>query len=452
MRGIGLKIFLSFWLIFAVLIASFAILPNRVSSVRVSDHVRQHGLVAASVLEDAGAFGCAQMTAAVERGTRIRLVLVDSDAIPLCPLDATGLSIFQPLLSTHGDGVQTAGDATLAVVDIQTPAGKSLRAAGRTLPGFSAVPVRPPVPWRALGLAILVSGLVCLLVARHLARPLQFLRDASNRLASGQLQARAGPPGETRHDEIGDVVRAFNSMAGRIEALLHAQGQILSDISHELRSPLARVSVALELARRKAGEAAGVELDRIEVESDRMNELIGRVLALSRAEQDPAARKTSVRLRLLIGDIVADASYEAAQQLKSVSFQHTADPQVSGDPALISSAVDNIVRNAVRYTPQRGRVEVTLTADANAAVIVVRDHGPGVPASGLERIFSPFHRVESSRTRTENDAGVGLGLSIARRAVEVHGGTIAAENAPGGGLRITIRVPLERQVPKFKTH
>jgi two-component system sensor histidine kinase CpxA len=439
-RGIGLKIFLSFWLIFAVLIASFAILPNRVSSVRFSDHVRQHGLVAAAILEKDGASACAQVTAAVERGTRIRLVLLDGDAIPRCPVDAT-LAIFEPLLSSHGDVVQTVREATLAIVDIQTPAGTPLRAAGRTLPGFSAVPVRPPVPWGDLGLAILVSGLVCFLVARHLARPLQLVRDASNRLASGQLQARAGPAGEKRHDEIGDVVRAFDSMAGRIEALVHAQAQILSDISHELRSPLARLSVALELARRKAGAAAGPELDRIEVESDRMNELIGRVLALARTEQDPAAKKKSVRLRLLIGDIVADASYEATQQQKSVSFQPLTDPQVCGDPALISSAVDNVIRNAVRYTPQQGNVDVTLTADGTAALIIVRDHGPGVPSAELERIFSPFHRVEPSRTRTESDAGVGLGLSIARRAVEVHGGTLTAENAPGGGLRITIRLP-----------
>ena len=442
MRGIGLKIFLSFWLIFAVLIASFAILPDRVSSVRFSDHVRQHGLVAAAALEGADASKCAEVTAAVERGTRIQLLLVDERAMPVCPVDTPNLGAFRPLLSTHGDVVQNTGDLAIAVVGVQTPRGRRLRAAGRTLPGFSAVPIRPPVPWRPLGLGILVSGLVCFLVARHLVKPLQLVREASNRLAAGQLQARAGSTGRNRQDEIGDLVRAFDSMAGRIEALVHAQGRILSDISHELRSPLARLSVALELARRKSGEAAASELDRIQVESDRMNELIGRVFALARAEQNPSARRTSINLRYLVGDVVADATYEAQEQQKSVSFQPRANPQIFGDPELITSAVDNVTRNAIRYTSARGAVDVILDRHADTALIVVRDHGPGVPASELERMFSPFHRVEASRTRVERAAGVGLGLAIARRAIEVHGGTIAAENALDGGLRVTIRIPI----------
>jgi two-component system, OmpR family, sensor histidine kinase CpxA len=440
--GIGLKIFLSFWLIFAMLIALFAILPSRFPGVRFSDHVRQHGLVAAAALEDSGPSACAQIAAAIERGTGIQLLLLDDEAVPLCSTSGAELEIFEAVLSARGDLAQSSGDTTVAIVQIVTPRGRSLRAAGRAPPGFSAVPVRPPVPWGSLGLTILVSGLVCFLVARYLAKPLQLVRDASNRLALGQLQARAGPTGEKRHDEIGDLVRAFDSMAARLEALVHAQGQILSDISHELRSPLARLSVALELARRKSGQTAAAELDRIQVESDRMNELIGRVLALARAEQDPNARTSSINLRYLVGDVVADASYEAQQDHKSVSFQPRADPEIVGDPELVASAIDNVIRNAVRYTPAQGTVEVTLSGDAHAAVIVVRDHGPGVPAAELERIFSPFHRVDASRTRAENDAGVGLGLAIARRSIDVHGGSITAENAPDGGLRVTIRLPI----------
>jgi two-component system sensor histidine kinase CpxA len=231
-------------------------------------------------------------------------------------------------------------------------------------------------------------------------------------------------------------------MAARIEALVHAQGRILSDISHELRSPLARLNVALELARRKAGESARPDIERIEIEAERMNELIGRVLMLARAEQRPGASMTSIDLRSLVGDIAADASYEAQQQQKTVSFQSLAEAQVQGDAELLSSAVENVIRNAVRYTPQQSAVDVTLSSDGEAALVVVRDHGPGVPEAERERIFSPFHRVEPSRTRTDSDAGVGLGLSIARRSVEVHGGTITAENAAGGGLRVTIRIPL----------
>jgi two-component system sensor histidine kinase CpxA len=361
----------------------------------------------------------------------------------VCPAEASDLAAFRSLLTDHDDVVLRSEGSTLAVIGIQTRGGRPFRAAARTLPGFGAVPVRPPVPWGPLGVTILVSGLVCFLVARYLAKPLQLVREASNRLASGQLQARAGPTGQKRKDEIGDLVRAFDSMAGRLEALVHAQSRILSDISHELRSPLARLSVALELARRKSGDVAASELDRIEIESDRMNELIGRVLALARTEQQPGAPTVSIDLHDLVEEVVADASYEARQQHKSVTFESAANPQVSGDPTLLASAIDNVVRNAVRYAPPDGTVEVTLAIDGEVALVVVRDHGPGVPSSDLERIFSPFHRVEPSRTRIESDGGVGLGLSIARRAIEIHGGTITAEHADGGGLRVAMRIPLD---------
>jgi len=340
-----------------------------------------------------------------------------------------------------GDDLRTDASGAIALVSVQGPSGAAFTAVGASLPGFDTVPIRPSFPYGPVSLAILVSGIVCFAVARYLARPLERVRDASYRLAAGDLQARVGPSVGARRDEIGDLVRDFDAMAARIEALVHAQGQLLSDISHELRSPLARLNVALELARRKAGPDAHVDLDRIEREADRMNDLVGRVLALARAEGNPASDATApVEIGDLVRHVTEDADYEAERQQKSVTLRVAAEPTVNGDAHLVASAVENVLRNAVRYTPERTTVEVVVDATDREAVITVRDHGSGVPPAELERIFAPFHRVEPARPR--ESGGVGLGLAIARRAIAVHGGRISAENVPDGGLRVIIRLPL----------
>ncbi len=418
MRGIALKIFLSFWLIFAMLIAAFAVLPDDGAGVRFADHLKQHGIVAAGLLEREGAAACAAYVAATADRARVEMTLLDASGRTVC-------------------GQQPAGDATTSAI---ATANATFRVAGSPLPGFSDLRVWPPFPYFPLLLTIVVSGVVCFWMARSLARPLQDVRDASRRLADGDLQARAGADTAARRDEIGDMGQAFNTMAERIEALVNAQGQLLSDISHELRSPLARLNVALELARRKAGPAANADLLRIETEADRMNDLIERVLTLARAEYDDTVSSAEVfALVDVVRDVADDAKFEAAQQQKSVVLEVDAAPLASGRPALIASAVDNLVRNAVRHTPAGSTVHVVVRATADTAVIDVRDHGPGVPAAELERIFAPFHRVEAGRS--PQSGGVGLGLAIARRAVAVHHGTIAATNAPDGGLRVTITLP-----------
>jgi len=179
--------------------------------------------------------------------------------------------------------------------------------------------------------------------------------------------------------------------------------------------------------------------------------LIGRVLALARAERLEAAEAAEAfDLNEIVRRVTDDAQYEAQRQHKSVAFRTAATPRVNGDPRLIASAVDNVVRNAVRHTPERSTVDVVLDFRDQEAVITVRDHGPGVPASELERIFSPFHRVETARNR--ETGGVGLGLAIARRAIEIHRGSITAENSSDGGLRVTIRLPLEHSASRATGH
>jgi len=437
-RGIALKIFLSFWLIFAVLIATFALLSDSGSDVRFQDHLRSQGTIASRLLEQHGVAGCNEYVATVAASTGLRLALFDTESTAVCSAPGDDLTDLQQYARTGIAPATTTG--ARGRVSVHAPSGQIFAVAGHALPRFTEQAVGPTFPYRALAYAIVLSGFVCFVMARYLARPLQLVRRASRHLAEGDLHARVGRAVGERHDEIGDLVRDFDVMAERIEELVHAQNQLLSDISHELRSPLARLNVALELARRKATPDVERDLGRIETEAERMNELIGRILALARAESDPQAAMSPVDLTALVQQVTADARYEAQRQDKHVEFQPTATPVVQADAALIASAVDNIVRNALRHTPDHTTVTVKLSATDREALINVRDHGPGVPLSELERIFSPFHRVERERTR--ETGGVGLGLAIARRAVAVHDGTIAAENAPDGGLLVTIRLPL----------
>ena len=243
-----------------------------------------------------------------------------------------------------------------------------------------------------------------------------------------------------RRDEIGDLVRDFDAMAERLDLLVSAQRQLLSDISHELRSPLARLQVAVELARRKAGPDAENHLNRIEVEGTRMNDMIGQILTLARANSDRPPITEQIDLSEVVQLVAADTDYEARQTGREVRVRKTQEAIVLGDAALLASAIENVVRNGCRYTPPGTSVNISLERTATHGRIVVRDQGPGVPADESERIFLPFHRVGTSRDR--DSGGVGLGLSIAARAVQAHGGSIRAINADGGGLEVSIDIPL----------
>lgn len=420
MHGIAFKIFLSFWTICAVLIASIALLPNPGVDVRLNDHVRLAATAAATLLEQQGTPACRQLAAALEQNGQMRLTLSDASGAIVCASP------------THPEGDRAI---TLTVA---TPRQAMFRARGAPGPAFADIGV-PPFPFRAVGLAIVISGIVCFAMARYLAAPLRRIRDASHRLAGGELHARAGSHVGVRRDEIGDLVRDFDAMAERIEDLVRTQTQLLSDISHELRSPLARLHIALELARLRGGTDTP-ELDRIETEALRMNELIGRLLALVRAESGVAYEQEEVDLGAIIRQVTDDADYEAQRHGRSVELRIDAAPIIRGDSRLIGSAVDNVVRNALRHTREDTAVEVTLSQETDCVAIAVRDHGPAVPAGELTRIFSPFYRVERARNR--QTGGVGLGLAIAKRAVASHGGDIRAAIHSEGGLVVTITLPL----------
>ncbi|GAC1513350.1 MAG: ATP-binding protein [Terriglobales bacterium] len=301
-------------------------------------------------------------------------------------------------------------------------------------------------PWLGILVAILSSGLVCSVLARYLTTPIVRLRAATQKLASGDLTARAGVP-HGRHDEIGELVRDFDRMAERLENLVNAQNRLLTDISHELRSPLARLNVALELARQRSGSEAVSALQRINRESNRLNELIGRLLTVARLESGEAAvPKDEVHLGELIREVVKDATFEAQTRRCRINCTIVNDCVLQGDAGLLQSAVENVVRNAMRYTTEGSDVEVRLECDhvsiGEAAVLTVSDSGPGVPEEALAKLFRPFYRIDDSRER--GTGGAGLGLAITERAVRLHGGLVRALNRSEGGLRVEIWLPMVR--------
>jgi signal transduction histidine kinase len=283
-------------------------------------------------------------------------------------------------------------------------------------------------------IVLAIAALLCYALAFYLTSPLRGLQRALDLFGRGDLGARAE---EKRRDELGELAGTFNRMAERIQTLLAAERRLLLDISHELRSPLARLSVAVELAR--SGDPSGLPLDRIQKEADRLNALIGQMLEVTRLEGDPAHRRQErVQLDDLVGGLVDDCSIEARARGCSLALNHPARVSVDGDSELLRRAIENVVRNAIRYAPRESNVEVALENGGGRARVRVRDYGPGVPEEALPHLFDPFYRVDSDRNR--GSGGVGRGLSIARRAVELHQGTLKASNA-GPGLLVEIELP-----------
>jgi signal transduction histidine kinase len=308
------------------------------------------------------------------------------------------------------------------------------------------------VPSTGLMIGIITSGLVCYLLSWYLTKPIVRLRTATRQLAAGDLSARTGARANAGRDEVAGLMRDFDAMAERIETLLNAQSRLLNDISHELRSPLARLNVALGLARQRAGGESTEMLDRIEMEASRLNELIGRILTLARLEDgEQLVPQTPVPLAELVESVVEDAEFEAqARHCHVHAAIASGDWEVRGNPSLLHSAIENVVRNAIRYTQEGTSVDVDLRREARAgtseAVLRVSDSGPGVPSDALTKLFQPFYRLDEARGRMTG--GVGLGLAITERAVRFHGGKVTAFNRESGGLMVEIRLPLLPAAPQ----
>ncbi|WP_348263340.1 ATP-binding protein [Telmatobacter sp. DSM 110680] len=298
-----------------------------------------------------------------------------------------------------------------------------------------------------LPVAIAIGGLTTFVLVLIFTRPVVRLREAALQLAQGNLSARVREPGKRsrifKGDEFDALVDGFNHMAERLESLVNAQKLLLRDVSHELRSPLARLSVALELSREDADSTMNTHLNRIERETERLNQLIGQLLTLSSMEAAEGLDKIErVSMKMLLEEMTPDATYEAQQRDASVALDALCDFVVEGRRELLYRAIENVVRNAVRYTQPGTQVEIRLSRDneRHMVVIEVSDRGPGIPESEVASIFRPFYRVDAARSA--QTGGFGVGLAIAERAIKLHNGQIRASNRAGGGTTIQISLPL----------
>jgi two-component system OmpR family sensor kinase len=318
------------------------------------------------------------------------------------------------------------------------------------LPEHEFRPNRRRAPWD-IPHEIIILGVIggltfAAVLAWYLARPIHRLRRGFGRLAAGDFAVRLSDDMGRRRDELADLATSFDQMAARLQHLVQAREQLLHDVSHELRSPLARLQLAVGLAR-QAPHKIAPSLDRIESEGQRLDDLVGELLTLSRVEAGARDGESYFDAHALILALISDAQFEAqASHIKVIApgiTENSEGPTLRGNPRLVRRALENVIRNALRFSPQGGTVEVTVTPQDNengfpVLAITIGDQGPGVDPNTLGRIFDPFVRGPNARA----DSGFGLGLSIARRTIEAHGGAITAHNRTPSGLCVTVTLPL----------
>ena len=457
-RSLFFKIFISFWITMALIIgalnlmfrlANMESLPERATKGAFGEALTLYAEQAARVYEREGSKGLSDLARRSARESTSEIYLFDENGKALGSQPPE--NVRQVVMNVVKNGAPERPPIPLFVAGVA----RSVWARHVTLPDgaryiFAARFSRPgsPPPFlsaQRIAVAILIVGLVCYLLGLYLTSPLKKLQSTVKSFAEGNLNVRVSPELGNRGDELADLGREFDHMAERIEALISSQKRLLADISHELRSPLARLSVALELARKNVVDGRPTPaLDRIEQESDRMNQLVGQLLTLTRLESGAErVPPETVALEDLLQQVIDDADFEAKSLGKRVHAIHMDQCRVKGSSELLQRRGKRD-SNSIRYTAEGTAVEVSLNWRLDTAVLTVRDHGPGVPEEDLRHIFEPFYRVSEARERSSG--GVGLGLSIADRTVKLHGGVIRAENK-SDGLLITLDLPLAPSLP-----
>src|ERR1700683_409070 len=457
MRTLFLKIFLSFWLamvlVSGTLIYSVVTTQSQFTLSRSEQSDRTLIPIvaarAADVLDDHGMGALADYLTSLQTTLSWQAFLFDDEGKEILsqPTPAEADAIAQKALQANDtEFLVSHGIKYVARRTTGSTGTRYVFVTGMKLQSVASV-LRAPLGIQILRGAtiLLIAGLVCFWLARYITAPIRHLRTATHRLATGNLSARVGGYDERRKDELADLSRDFDHMAEQIESLLKSQRRLISDISHELRSPLTRLCVALGLARRHAGPEFSSALDRIDLESERLNHLIGSLLELARLESGAEVLEGEpIELHSLVQEIVADADYDAQSRNRHVRIVSCDSCAITGDAQLVRAAAENVIRNAVSHTEEGTQVDVVLKHVPNSqggdAVIRVRDHGKGVPEAFLADIFLPFYRVGDARERSAG--GSGLGLSITDRAVRLHGGSVNAENCADGGLVVELRFPL----------
>ena len=479
MRSTFVKIFLSFWLTeFLILICTVFILYRQFES-NEAVYTSMFAMILSNARLSVNAYesgGCKALDAVPKvfplehpEPADEPAILFDPAGQPLCQQVDVGRFARQ-LDAIRKDGFLIAereGKGYLEGISVKNAHGQRYFYLMRgTYPTEIYIPYREELPRMLIGL--IVSVLVTFGITMVITRPIGSLREAARQLAAGNLRARAkwpkGKPNRETGDELWGLVYDFNEMADRMESLVDAQMLLLRDVSHELRSPLARLSVALELAREEAnsGKESGMrpglenQLDRIERETERLNSLIGQLLSLSHLESTTRLPdRLRVSIKCVVTDLLPDMEYEAQRRNCGVKFLNggragtgaEANGEVLGSPELLGRAVENVIRNAIAYTAEGTAVEIRLYEETRLgtrfAVLQVQDHGPGVPEAALKSIFRPFYRLDLSRQRSTG--GYGVGLAITERAIRLHGGAVTARNAIDGGLLVEMRLPVAEE-------
>lgn len=447
-QSLFLKIFFWFWATAIVtgiaLVITFIFGPGRVPSrwhSSLSDTARSSGMIALAELERGGVPAASSYIERFERDTQLHACLFDSNGIPVA---GSGCETFAEMRSRVTRSRSSEFGVKYGIVRV------ALMLPGSGGNDYIFATELPAGPRAAFGMdtaaialrfavAFSVSGLICYLLTLYLTGPILRLREAAQQLAQGKLSTRAAANIERRGDELGALGRDFNAMAARIEELISRQRQLIFDISHELRSPLARLNVALDLAR--VGKAGNLPFDHMEGDLLRLNEMIGRLLTIARLDTSATpVEMTCINITELVDQIVEDAAFEA--QKRGVIVNHAALKQyyAPGNAELLHSAIENVVRNAIRYTEAGTSVDVSLERHGDSQVLLtICDHGTGVPHADLPKIFEPFYRVAEARDR--ESGGAGLGLAIADRVIRLHEGTIRAENLQPAGFKVVIEIP-----------
>ena len=447
-RRLFWKIFLPFWVAQAVLLGALYLrIHYRISSEHpwwIQPERREMPVLAglaAQTFEQQGQTALAAQLDNLSLHDRSRFWLVDAGGHELSGRTIPPRILDDASKAQQSEGLHRSYEANVLAAAATTSRGKYVLIAELVPP-----PLRERVPgdilW-TLKLGTIFSALVCLVIAHYLTKPIERLRNATHQLARGNLDIRAGENLGNRRDEIADLVRDFDIMAEGLRKQIESERNLLSGVSHELRSPIARIRLALALAREADPAERREMLDRIEQDAIQLDAMLERILTVSRLESGQLKPKFErFVLNDLVEEVVGDARFEAAATHATITCDEVVENvEVTGDSNLLRSAVENVVRNAVFYSGEGGKVEVVITATDNrqGASVIVRDNGPGVPKEKLQLIFEPFYRVDDSRGTTTG--GMGLGLAIANNAMRAHGGVIMARNLEPHGLEIQLTFP-----------
>lgn len=456
MRSLYWKIFISFWLATILIIFTTAWVTSQIAQ-KSTQPAREQTFMDSYANAAVATYESGQQTAllnwlkqiGLSRHMSIYLLSSTGEIIGAEAAPENVKKVAENLLKDQlSEGIFKSGNLIVSHEIIST-SGKYYR--------LAAVSEKPisyfvQIPWAGLTirltLAIFISGLICYLLSLYLTQPLRSLGMAAKSIAKGKLNTRVGRLRGHYKDEIADLSDEFDRMAEQLENLVSSKERLLQDISHELRSPLARLHIAIELGRNKTKQLADTEFNRMDIECARLNALISEILEFARLEKSTTdVYLSEVNMPELLSEIIQDANYESGKQSTRVS-EGTIEPcHILIDARLIHRAIENILRNAMHYSPSDQKIVVSLeySDSKNHIHIDIKDSGPGVPEDQLEKIFNPFYRVDTSRTK--KTGGYGLGLAIASRAVQLHHGEIIAVNNKEGGLlvRIILPVPVERR-------